>query len=253
MNQLTLTALPDIPEIHPSDDVGAAVCAGLERAGIELEQGDIIAIAQKIVSKAEDRFVELETVTPSAEAIHYANETAKDPRLIELILQESTEVSRYRKGVIITRHRLGFISANAGIDRSNVPQSGDSERVLLLPIDPDGSAECIRRTIHDKTGVEVGVLITDTHGRPHRLGTNGVAIGAAGMPTLVDKRGEPDRYGYVLSATMIGIGDEIAAAVSLLMGASAESTPIIHMRGLNLSGDGSASDQYRPPEFDLYR
>lgn len=260
VSQLQLTALPDIPEICPGDDVGVVICAALQAANYTLQPYDIITIAQKIVSKAEDRYVDLEQVTPSAAAIEMAEQTAKDARLVELILREATragettaDVSRYRKGVLITRHRLGFVSANSGIDRSNVPQRESGEWVLLLPVDPDRSARQIRQTIFEQTGVAVGVIITDTHGRPHRLGTIGVAIGAAGLPTILDKRGEADRYGYILHATTVGVADEIAAASSLLMGASAESTPIVHLRGLQLTGDGSAADQYRPRELDLYR
>ncbi len=260
MNQLTLTALPAVPEVRPGDDVAAAVCAGLEAANIALQPDDIITIAQKIVSKAEDRYFDLMQITPSAAAIDMAEKTGKDARLVELILREATregedsaEISRYRQGVLITRHRLGFVSANSGIDRSNVPQRESGEWVLLLPQDPDRSARQIRQVILEKTGVAVGVIITDTHGRPHRLGTVGVAIGAAGVPTILDKRGEADRYGYILHATTIGVADEIAAAASLLMGASAESTPIIHLRGLTLTGDGCAAEQYRPRELDLYR
>ncbi len=258
MNQLRLTALPNVPEINPSDDVGRIVCASLSAANITLQPHDIITIAQKIVSKAEGRYFDLAQVTPSAAALDVAKKTEKDARLVELILQEAThngqpEISRHRPGVLITRHRLGFVSANSGIDRSNVPQREAGEWVLLLPIDPDHSARQIRQTILEHTGIAVGVVITDTHGRPHRLGTIGVAIGAAGLPTILDKRGEPDRYGYILHATTIGIADEIAAAASLLMGAAAESTPIVHLRGLKLVGDGCAADQYRPPELDLYR
>jgi coenzyme F420-0:L-glutamate ligase/coenzyme F420-1:gamma-L-glutamate ligase len=232
----------------------------LAAADITLHPSDIITIAQKIVSKAENRFFDLTQITPSAAAKDLAEKTGKDARVVTLILQEaarrddgSAEISRFRQGVLITRHRLGFVSANSGIDRSNVPQSETGEWVLLLPEDPDRSARQIRQSILERTGVAVGVVITDSHGRPHRLGTVGVAIGAAGLPTILDKRGEPDRYGYILHATIIGIADEIAAAASLLMGASTESTPIIHLRGLQLSGDGSAADQYRPRELDLYR
>lgn len=252
MNRIVLSALPDIPEVGAGDDVGALVCDGLRAAGIGLESADLILIAQKIISKAEDRTVVLSTVQPSPDALELARKTGKDARLVELILRESAEISRHKRGVLVTRHKLGFVSANAGIDRSNVPQR-DGETVLLLPKDPDRSAHQIRQTIHDQFGHWVGVLITDSHGRPHRLGTTGVVLGAAGVPTLLDRRGAPDRHGYRLQYTAIGIGDELAAAASLLMGQSAESTPIIHLRGLTLSGDGSASDLYRPVDQDLYR
>lgn len=251
--QLTLTALTDIGEVVPRDDIGIIACKGLSAANITPSQGDILAIAQKIVSKAENQFVSLSTVKPSDKALKVAEEVGKDPRLVELILQQATEISRMRKGVLITRHQLGFVSANSAIDRSNVPQKDGSERVLLLPKNPDRSAEQIRNTIAQKTGVDVGVVITDTHGRPHRLGAIGVAMGVAGLQALADQRGQHDRYGYELKATLLAVADEIAAAASLLMGAAAESTPIIHMRGLNLTGDGRAQDLYRPPHLDLYR
>lgn len=252
MNQLQITALPNIPEVEAGNDVGLIVCQGLIAANIIPRPGDIIAIAQKIVSKAENRFVSLAAVQPSLRAHEVAAITAKDPCLVELILQEASDISRMKKGVLITRHRLGFISANSAIDRSNVSQNQAGESVLLLPEDPDRSAADIRATIEQEMRVSIGVVITDTHGRPHRLGAVGVAIGVAGLPVLLDKRGEVDRYGYVLKGSLLAVGDEIAAAASLLMGAAAESTPIIHIRGLNLAGDGKASDQYRPTHLDLY-
>ena len=253
MEQLTLTALPDIDEIVPNDDIGMVACRALTAANIEPQAGDILAIAQKIVSKAEKRFVSLSTIEPSDRAIEVADQTNKDPRLVELILQQATEISRMRKGVLITRHKLGFVSANSAIDRSNVPQNDAADRVLLLPENPDRSAKQIRNTILQTTGVEIGVVITDTHGRPHRLGAIGVAIGIAGLQAVADRRGEYDRYGYELKASQLAVADEIAAAASLLMGAAAESNPIIHIRGLKLTGSGQASDLYRPPHLDLYR
>ena len=252
--KLELTAVPDIPEIQPHDDVGQLICDKLIAADITPQPHDIIAIAQKIISKAEDRYFYLDEVMPSEEALALAAETDKDPRLVELIVREMDEVSRKRQGVLVVRHRLGFVSANAGIDRSNVQQDERGERVLLLPVDPDGSAEKIRQTIQQQLGVNVGIIITDSHGRPHRVGTVGVAIGVAGLPAVLDKRGTTDRYGYVLKYTTIGTADEIAAAASLLMGQAAESTPVILLRGLQLPKiEGKASDIYRPKQFDLYR
>ncbi len=225
----------------------------IESAGLTLTKGDVLAIAQKIISKAEGRQVRLAGVETSPRAVALAAEVGKDPRLVELILQESTEVSRHRPGVLIVRHRLGFTCANAGIDRSNVAV-GEDEAVLLLPLDPDASAARLRAELLAATGAAVGVVITDSHGRPFRLGTVGVAIGAAGLPALWDRRGEPDLYGYRLQHTDVGVADEIAAAAGLLMGQAAEGLPAVLIRGLRLPpADGRAADLVRPPELDLYR
>lgn len=238
----------------PGDDVGRLILDGLISAELTLQPYDILIIAQKIVSKAENRFVFLDEVTPSARAQEVASEVDKDPRLVELILSESDEISRKRKGVLVVRHKQGFVSANAGIDRSNVPQEAGRERVLLLPVDPDGSAGCILATVKTQFDMPLGLIIADTHGRPHRMGTIGVAIGAAGLPTVIDKRGTIDRDGHVLQHTDIGIADEIAAAADMLMGAAAESTPVVVLRGLQLpEADGKAEDLFRPKEKDLYR
>jgi coenzyme F420-0:L-glutamate ligase/coenzyme F420-1:gamma-L-glutamate ligase len=211
-------------------------------------------VAQKIVSKAEGRLVRLADVRPSERANELAQQTGKDARLVELILQESEEVSRVRPGLIIVRHRLGFTSANAGVDRSNVPQEGEEETVLLLPRDPDGAAAGLRQGIQERWGVAVGVIVADSHGRPFRLGTVGVAIGVAGLPALWDRRGEADLYGYRLQHTDVGLAGEIAAAASMVMGQAAEGTPVVLVRGLALpAGEGKASDLIRPKEFDLYR
>jgi coenzyme F420-0:L-glutamate ligase/coenzyme F420-1:gamma-L-glutamate ligase len=235
--------------------VAALLLDALGRAGLALQDGDVLAIAQKIVSKAEGRQVRLAEVTPSARAVELAGQVGKDARLIELILRESVEVSRLRPGVIIVRHRLGFTSANAGIDRSNVQtESGEEEAVLLLPRDPDASAVALRDALRAATGATVGVVITDSHGRPFRLGTVGVAIGVAGLPALWDRRGEADLYGYRLQHTDVGLADEIAAAAGLLMGQAAEGLPAVLLRGLRLPpAEGRATDLVRPPELDLYR
>lgn len=254
MNNLTLTAVPHIPHIQRGDNLAELILQALADAHIALADGDVLAIAQKIVSKAEGRLVRLADVLPSERAREVAAQTDKDPRVVELILQESDEISRMRRGVLIVRHRLGFTSANAGIDRSNVAQSGDDEWVLLLPRDPDGSAEKLRDEMAARLGVQVGVVITDSHGRPFRLGTVGVAIGVAGIPALWDRRGEPDLYGYQLQHTDVGVADEIAAAAGLLMGQAAEGTPVVLVRGLHLPlAAGKATDLVRPKEFDLYR
>ncbi|GAB4156739.1 MAG: coenzyme F420-0:L-glutamate ligase [Candidatus Promineifilaceae bacterium] len=255
--QITLTAVPGLPHIQAGDDLGALLLAALLRSGITLQGGDVLAVAQKVVSKAEGRQINLGEVTPDARAQEVAQVTGKDPRLVALILQESEEISRLRQGVLIVRHRLGFTSANAGIDRSNVPQTGTEatdETVLLLPIDPDASAARLRQTLTAHFGVPIGVIITDSHGRPFRLGTVGVAIGVSGIPALWDRRGEADLYGYRLQHTDVGVADEIAAAAGLLMGQAAEGTPVVLVRGLTLPApEGKASDLVRPRHLDLYR
>lgn len=254
---ITLTPIPNLPDIQPGDDVAALLLQQLAEAGVTLQKGDILAIAQKIISKAEGRQVNLAEVEPGLQAQEVAEKTSKDPRLVELILRESEEISRMAPGVLIVRHRLGFTSANAGIDRSNVPQrEGEEEQwVLLLPRDPDASAAHIRAAIARETGVEVGVVITDSHGRPFRLGTVGVAIGVAGVPALWDRRGEADLYGYRLQHTEVGVADELAAAAGLLMGQAAERIPGVLIRGVSLppAPESSARALIRPKEQDLYR
>ncbi len=249
-----LTAVPNIPDVQPGDDVAGLILGALAAADLFLQSGDILAIAQKIVSKAEGRLARLADVTPSTQASEVAAQTDKDPRLVELILQESDEISRMKPGVLVVRHRLGFTSANAGIDRSNVGPAADEEWVLLLPLDPDASAQRIRQAIRDRLGIDIGVIITDSHGRPFRMGTVGVAIGVAGLPALWDRRGEQDRYGYTLQHTDVGVADEIAAAAGLLMGQAGEGLPVVLLRGLQLPPqDGKAADLVRPKELDLYR
>ena len=252
--ELTLTAVAGIPPVQPGDDVADLILRALDEAGIVLVSGDVLVIAQKIISKAEDRLVQLGTITPGERAHQVARATDKDPRLVELILQESDEISRMSPGVLVVRHRLGFTSANAGIDRSNVVQDGRDETVLLLPNDPDSSAMHIRQTIEERYEVSIGVVISDSHGRPFRLGTVGVAIGVSGVPALWDRRGEADLHGYTLQHTDVAVGDEIAAAAGLLMGQGSEGLPVVLVRGLALPEvDGQAMDLIRPKEKDLYR
>lgn len=252
-SELYLTAIPGIPEIRPGDNLVKIILGTLGKANIALEANDILVLAHKIVSKSEGRQVILNDVVAGDRAKEIADITAKDPRLVELILRESVSISRMRPGLLIVRHRLGFTSANAGIDRSNVAQGTEGECVLLLPEDPDASAAEIRRGLLVETGLEVGVVIADSHGRPFRLGTVGVAIGVAGLPALWNRRGESDRYGYKLQHTDVGTADEIASAAGLLMGQAAESTPVVLVRGLRLPPiKGQAADLIRPKEVDLY-
>jgi len=232
------------------------IVASLRDSDVELHDNDILVIAQKIVSKAEGRTVNLNTVTPSPRAMELAKQTEKDPRVVELILQESNEILRTRTGTIIVEHKLGFICANAGIDHSNVAGEGDSmeEWVLLLPTDPDESSRAIREQIESKTDKKIGVVIIDSHGRAWRNGTVGVAIGMSGIPAVVDKRGDKDLFGYTLRVTVIGVSDELAAAASLIMGQADEGTPVVHVRGFPYPlRDGSLRELIRPKEQDLFR
>jgi coenzyme F420-0:L-glutamate ligase / coenzyme F420-1:gamma-L-glutamate ligase len=248
---LVLTALPGIPLIAAGDDVAAIIVASLRDAGLALATGDVLVLAQKIVSKAEGRSVDLATVTPSPRAITLGKETGKDARLVELILAESTEVLRHRPGVLIVAHKLGLVLANAGVDRSNVD---GREHVLLLPRDPDRSCAELRRAIAAATGVEVGVMIIDSIGRAWRNGTIGTAIGVAGLPGLLDLRGTPDLYGRPLETTEVGLADELAAAASLVMGQAGEGRPVVLARGLGYGRrDGTARELVRPREKDLFR
>jgi len=256
MTNLVLTPLPNIPIVHTCDDLVEIIWMGLAQAGIKLVDGDILALAQKIISKAEGRWVNLVTVQPTARAISLAVDTEKDPRLIELILQESKAVLRTRPGTIIVEHRLGFVCANAGIDHSNVAGEAktDEDWVLLLPKDPDGSAQMMRQKLEDQSGAQLGVVIIDSHGRAWRQGVVGVAIGMAGLPGLVDMRGKSDLFGYNLRITMIGAADELAAAASLVMGQADEATPIVHIRGFPYQlREGSLKELLRPKDKDLFR
>ncbi len=256
MGALTLTPLAGIPLVRPGDDLAAIVLAALDRSGIQLVDGDVLVLAQKIVSKAEGRLVNLQTVTPSPQAEEYARTTGKDPRLVELVLRESREVLRSRPGTMIVEHRLGFVSANAGIDHSNVRGEGGQAQdwVLLLPETPDVSAQVLRVCLETASGKRLGVLIIDSHGRAWRLGTVGVAIGLAGMPGLVDLRGQPDLFDFHLEITMVGAADELAAAASLVMGQAAEGTPVVHVRGFPyVLREGSLPELLRPREQDLFR
>jgi coenzyme F420-0:L-glutamate ligase/coenzyme F420-1:gamma-L-glutamate ligase len=247
-----LTALPNIPLVQPGDDLVPMIIRGLGDASIVLQDGDVLVVASKIVSKAEGRRVHLGSVEVTQQARELAAATGKDAREIQLMLRESSEVVRARPGLIITRHRLGFVSANAGMDHSNV--AADGEWVLLLPEDPDASARNIRGGLKAAAGASVGVIVADSHGRPHRLGTTGIAIGVAGLPALEDWRGRPDLFGYVLQHTDVGLADMIASAATLLLGQAREGTPIVHLRGLAYQGeDGAARDLIRPKELDLFR
>jgi coenzyme F420-0:L-glutamate ligase / coenzyme F420-1:gamma-L-glutamate ligase len=253
---LSLTALSGIPLIRQGDDLANIILHVLPENNIALEDNDILVLAQKIVSKAEGRAVNLAKITPSQPAIELAAQTEKDAHFVELVLQESTQILRTRPGTIIVEHKLGFVCANAGIDHSNVAGAGSSEEewVLLLPIDPDHSADLIRKEIETRTGKQIGLLIIDSHGRAWRTGTVGVAIGISGLPGLQDLRGQPDLFGFTLRITQVGVADELGAAASLVMGQAAEGTPVVHVRGFPYPlREGSLNELIRPKEQDLFR
>jgi coenzyme F420-0:L-glutamate ligase/coenzyme F420-1:gamma-L-glutamate ligase len=251
-SRLELFAIPDLPMVQAGDDLAALILAGLDRAGQVLRDRDVVVIAQKVVSKSEGRTVDLADVVPSAQAISLAAEVGKDPRIVEVVLSESAKVVRRRPNLMIMQHRLGFVMANAGVDQSNVAEADGRHRALLLPVNPDGSAEAIRVRLADRANV--GVVISDSFGRPWRRGTAGVAIGAAGIPSVIDLRGQPDLFGRILEVSIIGFADEIAAAASLLQGQAAEAQPVVVVRGLTWTAPNvPVADVIRPPEEDLFQ
>lgn len=265
---LTLTPLINVPLIRHGDDLADILVEALHTSAIQLQDGDILVLAQKIVSKAEGRMVDLGTVIPSEKALALAGPTEKDPRIVELILRESNEILRTRPGAIIVEHKLGFVCANAGIDHSNVsplpegapfrnnkgPAVRAEDWVLLLPENPNRSADQIRQKIEVASKARIGVLIIDSHGRAWREGTVGTAIGISGLPGLVDLRGQPDLFDFRLRITQVGVADELAGAASLVMGQAAEGTPVVHARGFPYPlREGSLSELLRPKEQDLFR
>lgn len=258
---LTLAPLQRIPLIRHGDNLADILLSALRVNDIELADDDILVVTSKIVSKAEGRTANLASVTPSPRARELAAQSEKDPRVVELMLQESNEILRVRPGAIIVEHRLGFVCANAGIDHSNVAPApstdsgaGAEEWVLLLPTDPDQSSRMIREKIETATGKKIGVMIIDSHGRAWRIGTVGVCIGLSGVPAVVDERGWKDLFGYELKITIVGVADELAAAASLVMGQAAEGTPAVHVRGFPYPlREGSLKELLRPKEQDMFR
>lgn len=253
-NRVEIIGLPGVPMVQPGDDLAALAVSALVDAAIAPETGDVLVIAQKIVSKAEDRFVDVSTVKPSAKAETLAAQTGKDARFCEVVLSESKRVVRHRANLIIAEHRLGWVMANAGIDHSNVAPGDGAERVLLLPLDPDASARAIREELVASYGVPIAVIVSDSFGRPFRRGTVGIALGAAGLPAVIDWRGHPDLFGRALEVTETGFADEIAAAASLVMGQADEAMPMVLVRGLAWTApDADGAALVRPPEHDLFR
>ena len=253
---LTLTPLRGIPQVVPGDDLCAVILSALGETGETLQDGDILVVAQKIVSKAEGRIVDLKGVTPGPAARELAGVTGKDARLVELILSESRSVIRAKPGVIITEHRRGWIMANAGIDASNVAPEEGAENVLLLPLDPDLSAGALRDALIARSGARPGVIISDSFGRPWRLGTTGVALGAAGVVSLWDRRGDRDMFGRVLEVTQMAVADELATAASLVQGQADEGLPVVLVRGCDYATRvpaRPASDLIRDVSEDMFR
>ena len=251
--ELKLIALPDFPPVASGDDLAALTSEALARAGLVLRAEDVLVFAQKVISKAEGRRIDLTDVVPSARALELAQTVEKDPRLVELVLRESRRVVRSVKDVLIVEHRLGFIMANAGIDQSNVVDPASGEYALLLPEDPDASAARLRERLHALTGCAPGVVISDSFGRPWRVGTVGVAIGCAGFPATLDLRGQMDLFGRPLRVTVVGHADEVASAASVLMGQGSEGRPVILVRGLGSpAAHQPAAALIRPPQQDLF-
>ncbi len=253
MTDLSFIPLASIPLIKPGDDLGVLVTEATHTTGLTLRNSDILVIAQKIVSKTENRYVRLRDVTPSSRALELAEVTGKDPRLVEVILWDTTEVIRAVPHVLIVAHHLGFICANAGVDHSNVGPEDDL--VLRLPADPDESARRLRACLRELTGAAPAIIINDSHGRPWREGTTGVVIGLSGLAPVQDLRGHPDLFGYPLQITTVGFADQIAAGASLVMGQADEGLPAVLVRGLSYqpAENASAHQILRPAETDLFR
>lgn len=250
---LTYMALQGLPDVRPGDDLPTLILEALRDEGSPaVEQGDIFVVSSKVISKAEDRFVNLASVQVSPEARTLAQQTGRDPRILQLVLEESNAVLRATPAAVIVEHRLGFVCANAGVDHSNV-RPGENW-VLLLPADPSASAARLRQELERALGLRLGVMVIDSHGRAWRLGTVGITIGLSGLPGLVDLRGRPDLYGYHLQITEVGAADELAAGASLLMGQANEATPVVIARGFPYDlREGSLSELLRPREQDLFR
>jgi coenzyme F420-0:L-glutamate ligase/coenzyme F420-1:gamma-L-glutamate ligase len=254
--ELRLTAVPELPRISPGDDLAELVVKSLARLNVEIRDHDVLVFAQKIVSKAEGRRVDLDTVTPGPRALEVAQTVKKDPRLVELVLRESRRIVRMARDVLIVEHRLGLVMANAGIDQSNVAEPGGGDFALLLPEAPDASAAGLRKRLVELTGAAPAVIISDSFGRPWRLGTVGVAIGCAGIAAVVDLRGQADLFGRRLQVTVVAHADEIASAASIVMGQANEARPVVLVRGLPTPAQAAqqpAAALIRPAEQDLFR
>jgi len=252
--QINIIALKGVPLVHPGDDLVKIIINALTLSNECLKNGDILVVAQKIISKAEGRIVALDSVSPSERAKKLAIKLGKDPRQIELVLQESREIVRSKPGVVIVEQNLGLVMANAGIDRSNVVQQSDEEYVLLLPVDPDASSNSLREKINKRLGVKVGIIINDSIGRAWRVGTTGHAIGVAGLPAVIDLRGEKDMFGKELLVSEQAVADELASAASLLQGQASEALPIVVIRGFKFNATNqTAKALIRERDMDMFR
>ena len=252
--RLILNVVPGMPLIAPGDDLGAIIIAAMTKADLVPVAGDIIVVAQKVVSKAQGRYVDLADIVPSARARELAIEVEKDPRLVEVILSESVRVVRQRPRLLIVEHRDGYVAANAGVDRSNIDAAPAKDVVLLLPMEPDSAAEMLRQRLAKHFRRPLGVIVSDSFGRPWRRGTVGVALGSAGIAALNDLRGRPDLFGRPLQVTETALADEVASAASLLMGQADEAHPVVLVSGLAVAEQQSpARALIRPAAEDLFR
>ena len=255
--QVNFSTIDNFPFIEPGDDLAGIIISTLTQNGNSLKDGDILVIAQKIVSKAENRYLTLNQIIPSKEAQTLANEVEKDPRYVQAVLDESVDVIRKKPGVLIVEHRLGFIHANAGIDQSNISHPEGSERLLLLPKNPDASAQKIREEIQSRLKINIAVIINDSMGRAWRNGTLGLTIGLAGIIPIDNRMGEKDLFGRELKVTAAAIADELAAGASLLMGQTSEKTPVVLVRGFplqdKLSIETNTAPLLREKKQDLFR
>ncbi|MEX2246757.1 MAG: coenzyme F420-0:L-glutamate ligase [Dehalococcoidia bacterium] len=250
MSEVRIIGLPGLPEVHAGDDLPALIVEAARASSIEILDGDVLVVTQKVVSKAEGRIVDLATVTPSPFATAIAAAWDKDPRQVEVVLSETKRIVRMERGVMICETHHGFVCANAGVDASNVETTGT---VCLLPADSDVSARRIHNRIHDALGVRAAVIVSDTFGRPWREGHVNFAVGVAGMEPIVNYAGQVDPAGYELRVTQIAIADELAAAAELVQG-KLDRVPVAIVRGVTFTaGDGSVRALIRPPERDLFR
>jgi len=251
--RLEIIAPEEFPLVEAGDSLPRLILDTLQAEQISFQQGDVLVLAQKIISKSEGRYARLTDVVPTADAEQLAVKCDKDPRLVQMILNESSEVLRCMPGVLIVRHRLGFVMANAGIDHSNISGAEDEQRVLLLPEDPDQSAELLKEELEQATGLDLAIIINDSFGRPWRLGTTSVCIGCAGIVSLFDQRGDSDLFDQELLVTQVAVGDEVATAASVLMGQAGEARPLVLVRGLDFPREPAAARHLlRPAAEDLF-
>jgi coenzyme F420-0:L-glutamate ligase/coenzyme F420-1:gamma-L-glutamate ligase len=252
--RMTLAALQGIPQVQPGDDLASIVIVALEASQEVLADGDILVVAQKIISKAEGRIVALEDVVASERAVALAADVGKDPRQVELVLRESRKIVKHRPGVLIVEQNLGLVMANAGIDHSNIESPEGREQLLLLPLDPDASCQRLRDGLRQRLGVTVGIIVNDSIGRAWRVGTVGQAIGVAGLPAVIDLRGATDLFGRELLVSEQAVADELAGAASLLQGQAAEGLPVVLIRGFVSDAPVQGADALvRPREMDMFR